>query len=165
MRAPLNYVSDAWEKGLVHEFRGALGIRMASPDQAIANLSGGNQQKVVLARWLALKPKILIVDEPTRGIDVAAKAEVHQLIARLAPRCIAVIVISSELPEVIALADRIVTLCEGRLTGEISRSDVSEERLMRLMTLRGFGARARMSPFRDMRAARQGARTRRRLPS
>lgn len=137
LRAPLNYISDAWEKELVHDFRGALGIRMASPDQAIANLSGGNQQKVVLARWLALKPKILIVDEPTRGIDVAAKAEVHQLIARLARDGIAVIVISSELPEVIALADRIVTLCEGRLTGEISRSDVTEERLMRLMTQRG----------------------------
>ena len=77
------------------------------------------------------------MDEPTRGIDVAAKAEVHQLIARLARDGIAVIVISSELPEVIALADRIVTLCEGRLTGEISRSDATEERLMRLMTLRG----------------------------
>ena len=137
LRAPLNYVSDAWEKRLVRDFREALGIRMASPDQAIANLSGGNQQKVVLARWLALKPKILIVDEPTRGIDVAAKAEVHQLIARLARDGIAIIVISSELPEVIALADRIVTLCEGRLTGEVVRSQVSEERLMRLMTLRG----------------------------
>ena len=102
----------------------------------LANLSGGNQQKVVLARWLALKPKILIVDEPTRGIDVAAKAEVHQLIARLARDGIAVIVISSELPEVIALADRIVTLCEGRLTGEISRGEATEERLMRLMTQR-----------------------------
>ena len=77
------------------------------------------------------------MDEPTRGIDVAAKAEVHQLIARLARDGIAVVVISSELPEVIALADRIVTLCEGRLTGEISRSDVTEERLMRLMTQRG----------------------------
>ncbi len=137
LRAPLDYVSDAWEKALVQHYRSALGIRMASPDQAIANLSGGNQQKVVLARWLALKPKILIVDEPTRGIDVAAKAEVHQLLARLARDGIAVIVISSELPEVLALADRIVTLCEGRLTGEIARSDASEERLMRLMTLRG----------------------------
>ena len=134
-RAPFNYVSEKWERGLVREFQKALGIRMASPEQAIGNLSGGNQQKVVLARWLALKPKILIVDEPTRGIDVAAKAEVHQLLGRLARDGIAVIVISSELPEVIALADRIVTLREGRLTGEMSRRDATEEGLMRLMTL------------------------------
>ena len=135
-RAPFDYVSDAWERGLVREFQQALGIRMASPEQAIGNLSGGNQQKVVLARWLALKPKILIVDEPTRGIDVAAKAEVHGLLGRLARDGIAVIVISSELPEVIALADRIVTLCEGRLTGAVFRRDATQEGLMRLMTLR-----------------------------
>jgi inositol transport system ATP-binding protein len=142
LRAPFDYISDRWERRLVQDFRAALGIRMASPDQAIANLSGGNQQKVVLARWLALKPRILIVDEPTRGIDVAAKAEVHQLLARLAKDGIAVIVISSELPEVIALADRIVTLCEGRLTGEVARSGASEQRLMRLMTLRGAALEA-----------------------
>ncbi len=110
----LGFIPDSWERGLVEQFRRALGIRMASPDQPVGNLSGGNQQKVVLARWLALKPKILIVDEPTRGIDVAAKAEVHQLLGRLARDGIAVIVISSELPEVLALSDRIVTLCEGR---------------------------------------------------
>ena len=135
-RTPFAYISDAWEKSLVRDFQKALGIRMASPEQAIGNLSGGNQQKVVLARWLALKPRILIVDEPTRGIDVAAKAEVHQLLGRLAQDGIAVIVISSELPEVIALADRIVTLREGRLTGEVLRRDATEEGLMRLMTLR-----------------------------
>ena len=136
LKAPFGYVSDTWERDLVDRFRGALGIRLASPDQAIANLSGGNQQKVVLARWLALKPRILIVDEPTRGIDVAAKAEVHGLLARLARDGIAVIVISSELQEVLALADRIVTLCEGRLTGELSRAEATEEGLMRLMTRR-----------------------------
>ena len=136
LKTPLGYISDSWERGLVERFRKALGIRLASPDQAVANLSGGNQQKVVLARWLAVKPKILIVDEPTRGIDVAAKAEVHQLLARLAEDGIAVIVISSELPEVMALSDRIVTLCEGRLTGELPRAQASEEDLMRLMTRR-----------------------------
>ena len=136
LRAPFNYVSDRWERALVERFRTALNIRLASPDQAIANLSGGNQQKVVLARWLALKPKILIVDEPTRGIDVAAKAEVHQLLEQLAHDGIAVIVISSELPEVLALSDRIVTICEGRLTGEMARADASEEQLMQLMTRR-----------------------------
>ena len=130
------FISDGWERNLVEHYRKALGIRMASPDQPVGNLSGGNQQKVVLARWLAVKPKVLIVDEPTRGIDVAAKAEVHQLLGRLAQDGIAVIVISSELPEVLALSDRIITLCEGRLTGELIRAEASEERLMHLMTRR-----------------------------
>ena len=130
------YVSDSREKRLVEEYRRALGIRMAGPEQQIANLSGGNQQKVVLARWLALRPKVLIVDEPTRGIDVAAKAEVHQLLGRLAREGIAVIAISSELPEVLAISDRIVTMCEGRITGELGRSEADEETLMRLMTRR-----------------------------
>ncbi len=136
LRAVFGYVSDDWERDLVEDYRRALGIRMASPDQRIANLSGGNQQKVVLARWLALKPKVLIVDEPTRGIDVAAKAEVHQLLGRLARDGIAVVAISSELPEVLAISDRIVTLCEGRLTGEFSRAEANEEILMRAMTRR-----------------------------
>ena len=94
---------------------------MASGDQLVGNLSGGNQQKVVLARWLALRPKVLIVDEPTRGIDVGAKVEVHNLLFQMADAGIAIIVISSELPEVLALADRIVTMREGRVTGEVLR--------------------------------------------
>ncbi|MGK9231778.1 sugar ABC transporter ATP-binding protein [Inquilinus limosus] len=130
------YVPDSRERGLVEEYRRALGIRMAGPEQPIANLSGGNQQKVVLARWLALRPKVLIVDEPTRGIDVAAKAEVHQLLGRLAQEGIAVIAISSELPEVLAISDRIVAMCEGRITGEVGRAEADEETLMRLMTPR-----------------------------
>ena len=112
-----------------------LGIRMASPDQAVGNLSGGNQQKVVLARWLALQPKVLIVDEPTRGIDVAAKAEVHALLYELAGAGIAILAISSELPEILTISDRIVTMREGRITGELSRAEASEERLMQLMAL------------------------------
>ena len=95
---------------------------MASPDQAAGLLSGGNQQKVVLARWLALRPKILIVDEPTRGIDVGSKVEVHNLLIDMAKSGIAVIVISSELPEILAVCDRIVTMREGRVTGEIART-------------------------------------------
>ena len=86
----------------------------------VANLSGGNQQKVVLARWLALRPKVLIVDEPTRGIDVGAKVEVHNLLFEMARAGIAVIAISSELPEIMAISDRIVTMREGRITGEIA---------------------------------------------
>ncbi|MFL5337080.1 MAG: sugar ABC transporter ATP-binding protein, partial [Geminicoccaceae bacterium] len=123
------------EDALVESFRQKLGIRMASPDQAVGNLSGGNQQKVVLARWLALQPKVLIVDEPTRGIDVAAKAEVHSLLYELAGTGIAILAISSELPEILTISDRIVTMREGRITGELSRAEASEERLMQLMAL------------------------------
>ena len=107
------------EDALVEEYKKRLNIRMASGDQLVGNLSGGNQQKVVLARWLALRPKVLIVDEPTRGIDVGAKVEVHNLLFQMAAVRIAIIVISSELPEILALSDRIVTMREGRVTGEI----------------------------------------------
>jgi inositol transport system ATP-binding protein len=131
------------EDTLVERFRQKLGIRMASPDQAVGNLSGGNQQKVVLARWLALQPKVLIVDEPTRGIDVAAKAEVHALLYELAAAGIAILAISSELPEILTISDRILTMREGRLTGEVMRAEASEERLMQLMALgRQGGVRA-----------------------
>lgn len=131
----LGLVSEAAEARLVEEFRRRLNIRMAGASQAIENLSGGNQQKVVLARWLALGPRVLIVDEPTRGIDVAAKAEVHQLLYELADSGIAVIAISSELPEVMTVSDRIVTMREGRITGEMPGAEASEERLMQLMAL------------------------------
>ena len=110
-------------------------IRMASSEQHISNLSGGNQQKIVLARWLALGPKVLIVDEPTRGVDVAAKAEVHALLDALAAQGIAVVAISSELPEVLSIADRIVTMREGRITGEVLAAEATQEHLMTLMTL------------------------------
>jgi inositol transport system ATP-binding protein len=131
----LGVVDGGAERAMVEDYRRKLNIRMASPEQVIANLSGGNQQKVVLARWLALGPKVLIVDEPTRGIDVAAKAEVHHLLYELADAGIAVLAISSELPEVMTVSDRIVTMREGRVTGEVSREEASEERLMQLMTL------------------------------
>ncbi len=133
------FIDEAAERRMVEDFRIGLNIRMASPEQLIADLSGGNQQKVVLARWLALRPKVLIVDEPTRGIDVGAKVEVHNLLFELARAGIAIIAISSELPEVLTISDRIVTMREGRVTGEISREQASEERLMAMMTL---GAKA-----------------------
>ena len=130
------FISNSKEEALVDEYKKLLNIRMASGDQLVGNLSGGNQQKVVLARWLALRPKVLIVDEPTRGIDVGAKVEVHNLLFEMAAAGIAIIVISSELPEILALADRIVTMREGRVTGEILRADADHEKLMTLMTLR-----------------------------
>ena len=129
------FISTRKEKALVEDFRKKLNIRMASGDQLVGNLSGGNQQKVVLARWLALRPSVLIVDEPTRGIDVGAKVEVHNLLIEMARNGIAIIVISSELPEVLALADRIVTMREGRVTGEVPSHGATQEQLMSLMTL------------------------------
>ena len=100
-----------------------LSIRTPSIFQAVNNLSGGNQQKVVLAKWLALKPKVLILDEPTRGIDVGSKAEIHHLIDELAKEGIGVILISSELPEILALSDRILVISKGRITKELKREE------------------------------------------
>ena len=99
------FVDERKEQAALQQFRGSMNIRMRSPEQPISNLSGGNQQKVVLARWLSVKPKVLLVDEPTRGIDVAAKAEVHELLDRLAANGIAIVVISSELPEILAISE------------------------------------------------------------
>lgn len=129
------FISGSKESELVEEYRRLLNIRMASADQLVGNLSGGNQQKVVLARWLALQPRVLIVDEPTRGIDVGAKVEVHNLLSQMAQSGIAIVVISSELSEVMALADRIVTMREGRVTGEVMRQDATQEKLMTLMAI------------------------------
>jgi ABC-type sugar transport system ATPase subunit len=93
-------------------------------------LSGGNQQKVVLAKWLASQPKVLILDEPTRGIDVGAKAEVHAIMNNLAQQGIGIIMISSEMPEVLAMSDRIVVMCEGRVAGILDRAEATQERIM-----------------------------------
>jgi inositol transport system ATP-binding protein len=123
------------ERDMVEHYRKSLNIRMAQAEQSVKNLSGGNQQKVVLARWLALGPRILIVDEPTRGIDVGAKAEVHQLLHEMAVGGIAIMAISSELPEVLAISDRIIAMRGGRVSGELSREAASEHALMELMTM------------------------------
>jgi inositol transport system ATP-binding protein len=129
------FIDEAAERAMVEEYRKKLNIRMASQEQLIASLSGGNQQKVTLARWLALRPKVLIVDEPTRGIDIGAKVEVHQLLFDMAQSGIAIIAISSELPEVMAISDRIITMREGHVTGEIRSEQANEEILMSMMTL------------------------------
>ena len=109
-----------------------LQIKAASLTARVGTLSGGNQQKVMLAKWLNTQPKILIVDEPTRGIDVGAKAEVHQIIRDLAARGAAIIVISSDLPEVLSLADRVLVMREGRLVGEFPGADATEQAVMRV---------------------------------
>jgi rhamnose transport system ATP-binding protein len=105
-------------------------VKTGSLDYAASTLSGGNQQKVVLAKWLSMAPKLLIVDEPTRGIDVGTKSEVHRLLSDLANEGIAIIMISSELPEVLGMADRVVVMCEGRVTATIDRADATPENVM-----------------------------------
>lgn len=125
------HFKDAEQERISEEFRQRLRIACRSVRQPVQNLSGGNQQKVMLARWLLLNPKVLIVDEPTRGVDVGSKAEVHVLLRELARKGTAVIVISSDLPEVLAVADRILVMRAGRITGELSFADATEERIMR----------------------------------
>jgi putative multiple sugar transport system ATP-binding protein len=111
-------------------------LRIKTPDvgRGVVTLSGGNQQKVVLAKWMFTEPDLLILDEPTRGIDVGAKYEIYTLINKLADAGRGVMLISSELPELLGMCDRIYTVCEGRITGEVSRGEATQEQLMRLMT-------------------------------
>ena len=111
-----------------------LKVKASSPNVPVSSLSGGNQQKVILARWLLTKPKVLLLDEPTRGIDVGAKEEIYLLINELAASGLAVVVISSELPELMGISDRIITICEGVLTGEISKEEATQEKLLTAAT-------------------------------
>ncbi|WP_235502645.1 MULTISPECIES: sugar ABC transporter ATP-binding protein [unclassified Kitasatospora] len=126
------FVRRSAERALAQEYTDRLRVRAPSIEHEVRKLSGGNQQKVVLARWLARKPKVLILDEPTRGIDVGAKAEIYRIIADLAKEGVAILVISSELPEVLGLADRIVVMQSGRITGELSRDEATEEAILNL---------------------------------
>jgi len=127
-----DFVDPGAERRIAAEFADRLRIRTPSLDAAVSNLSGGNQQKVVLARWLARHPKVLILDEPTKGIDVGAKAEIYRLIAELAGEGIALLVISSEMPELLGMADRILVMAGGRLVAELDREAANEERILSL---------------------------------
>jgi rhamnose transport system ATP-binding protein len=113
---------------------GRLEVKTGALDMDAATMSGGNQQKVVIAKWLATKPSLLIIDEPTRGIDVGTKAEVHRLLSELAGEGLAILMISSELPEVLGMADRVLVVCEGRLTADIDRADATPETVMKAAT-------------------------------
>jgi len=130
----LGIIRGADEARLAREWGERLQLKFHRLEDPVATLSGGNQQKVVLGKWLATNPKLLIVDEPTRGIDVGTKAEVHRLMSELAGRGVAVLMISSELPEVLGMADRVLVMHEGRLTGELSRAEADEESVIRLAT-------------------------------
>lgn len=122
------------EVEVAEEYRQALGVKTSSVGRGVTTLSGGNQQKVVLGKWMFTEPDVLILDEPTRGIDVGAKYEIYRLINELADQGKAVIVVSSELPELIGITDRIYTIFEGEITGMINSYEASQEALMKMMT-------------------------------
>ncbi|MEV4075890.1 multiple monosaccharide ABC transporter ATP-binding protein [Nonomuraea fuscirosea] len=128
------WVNENEEYRVAEQFHKSMNIKAPSVDSVVGKLSGGNQQKVVLSKWILTEPDVLILDEPTRGIDVGAKYEIYTIINRLADEGKAVLVISSELPELLGLCDRIYTLSEGRITGEIPRQEATQESLMHLMT-------------------------------
>jgi D-xylose transport system ATP-binding protein len=111
-----------------------LRTKTPSLEQKVGNLSGGNQQKVVLAKWLLTRPKVLFLDEPTRGIDVGAKVEIYNIMNDLVDQGVCVVMVSSELPEVLGMSDRILVMHEGRLSGSFSRTEASEERVMHFAT-------------------------------
>jgi rhamnose transport system ATP-binding protein len=130
----LRLVDSSAEHAVADRFRRRLSIRAPSLETPVERLSGGNQQKTMLAKWLNAEPTVLILDEPTRGIDVGAKAEVHHIIDELARSGMAIILISSDLPEVLAMSDRILVMHEGEVAGLIPRAEFSEERVMALAT-------------------------------
>ncbi len=133
-RSPGGIVSHAGQRRLADEFVRKLSIKLSSIDAPVKSLSGGNQQKTVLARWLATEPKVLILDEPTHGVDVGAKADIYQLMRDLAAAGIGIILISSELPEILNMSDRIVVMHEGRITGILDGQDATEDLVMSYAT-------------------------------
>jgi rhamnose transport system ATP-binding protein len=130
----LGVIFRSSERRLANTWAAKLQLKFGRLRNAASTLSGGNQQKVVLGKWLARGPRLLIIDEPTRGIDVGTKAEVHRILDGLVADGMAVLMISSELPEVLGMADRVLVLREGRLTAELSRAEADETSIMRAAT-------------------------------
>jgi ribose transport system ATP-binding protein len=133
-RALGDFLSPSSESSAIAGKIAQLAIKTDGPRAAVTSLSGGNQQKCILARWLLINPKVLLLDEPTRGIDVGAKSEIYALIRRLVAGGMAIIMTSSELPELLAVSDRILVLCEGRATAMSSRAEATEEGIMHAAT-------------------------------
>jgi len=130
-RSRLGFVDAAAEKREVGENIAKMQIKTAGMEQKVANLSGGNQQKVMLARWLMTKPKVLIIDEPTKGVDVGARMSVYQIIDQLTREGIGIVMLTSDMMELIGLSDRVLVFYEGRITRELKRGEATEERIMR----------------------------------
>jgi ABC-type sugar transport system ATPase subunit len=134
------FINRGKTKEQTQKYVDMMSIRLASSRQLMVNLSGGNQQKVIIGRWLMSDPIVLLCDEPTRGIDVGAKSEIHSILMSLAASGMAIVVVSSELPEIMAISDRIVVMCEGRVTGELKRNEFSEESIVSLASDLSIGA-------------------------
>jgi inositol transport system ATP-binding protein len=132
--APGLFLNKRRETEEAERMRKLLQIKTASLDTAAENLSGGNQQKIVIAKWLLGDLKLIILDEPTRGIDVGSKSEIHKLMTQFARQGLAILMISSELPEVLGMSDRVVVIAEGRVAGELTRAEANQESVMRLAT-------------------------------
>jgi ribose transport system ATP-binding protein len=135
--ATAGVVSPRRERGLAEAMVRQLAVKTAGIDAPVTSLSGGNQQKTIIGRWLLARPKVLLLDDPTRGVDVGAKAELYRLMDRLCREGLGIVVTSSELPELLTLSDRILVLCEGRLTAEFTRAEATEQRIMEAATQRG----------------------------
>jgi ribose transport system ATP-binding protein len=124
-------LSNTKEKELTTGYISRLGIKTSSGANAAQTLSGGNQQKIVIAKWLATDPKILLLDEPTRGIDINAKSEIYKLMKTLAAEGMGIIMVSSELPEILAVSDRVLVMCEGELTANLQIETTSEQEILK----------------------------------
>lgn len=132
--ARFGILDDSDEARIAKDYIKSLRIKTPGAAAQVKNLSGGNQQKVVLAKWMLTKPKVLFLDEPTRGIDVGARAEIYKIVNEMAADGVAVVMVSSELPEVLGLSDRVIVMCGGRVTGEFSRDEATQERIMAAAT-------------------------------
>jgi len=128
------FIDHKRERTITNQYIKELQIKTPSTEQMVQNLSGGNQQKVVLAKWLFTKSRVLIFDEPTRGIDVGAKVEIYKLMNDLARQGVCILMISSELPEILGMCDRILVMYEGQISGELKRGEATQEGIMRLAT-------------------------------
>ena len=133
----LKNINTKMQNEIAQKYIDLLGIKTPSVDQAIENLSGGNQQKVIVARWLATNPEVLIVDEPTRGIDVGAKTEIQKLIVKLSQEGMGVLFISSEIEEVVRCSNRVYVLQEREVVGELTEGDIDEHKIMHTIAGKG----------------------------
>ena len=125
------FLNRSKEAELTKKYIGELSIKTPSDRQLAGNLSGGNQQKIVLAKWLATHPKVLLLDEPTRGIDIKAKKEIYKLIVKLAGEGLGILMVSSELPEILAVSDRVMVMAEGAVTGMFNIEDATEDAILK----------------------------------
>eukprot|EP00828_Plagiopyla_frontata_P026970 TRINITY_DN35129_c0_g1_i2.p1 TRINITY_DN35129_c0_g1~~TRINITY_DN35129_c0_g1_i2.p1 ORF type:complete len:176 (+),score=11.41 TRINITY_DN35129_c0_g1_i2:1-528(+) len=128
------FVNNEKEKSITKKFVDMMSIKTPTSSQLIKHLSGGNQQKVIISRWLATDPCILILDEPTRGVDVGSKAEIYEIMNDLVSKGVSIIMVSSELPEVINMSDRVNVMCNGRIVKCLERDDLSQEKIMHFAT-------------------------------